>query len=210
MKRQQLLYATATGLSLVVTTLAVVAWGQMSDWHLRGLSVYRVFPLFGLLAFSWLWAQYIMLAAMHITTAPKDSLQRYFRYSGYGVLVMLLLHPSLLVGKLWQDGFGLPPGSYAHFVAPGMGWVVTVGVLSLLLFLAYEFHRWFSDRSWWRYIFYLSDLAMLGVLYHGLRLGDELQHGWYHIVWLVYGVLFVLALLYIHTRKPQKSEVLVI
>jgi hypothetical protein len=205
-RQQKLLYVSAISLTTLVTTLAFVAWGQLSGWQFRELSVYRIFPLFGLLAFSWLWAQYLMLAVLYKTTAPKDSLRQYFRYSEYGVLVMLLLHPSLLIGQLWHDGFGLPPGSYKHFVMPELQWVVALGALSLLLFLAYEFHRWFGERSWWRYIFYLSDVAMLAILYHGLRLGDELQHGWYHKVWLAYGVIFIAALVYIRTRTPQKYE----
>jgi len=203
MLRQQYLKVTAPALTLLVTILAFIAWSQMNGWKFDELSVYRVFPLIGLLAFSWLWAQYCMLALLYWSGQPKDSLQTYFRLSGYGVLVMLLLHPSLLAGKLWQDGFGLPPGSYGHYVAPQLRWVVVLGILSLLLFLAYESHRWFASRSWWRYVTYLSDIAMLAILYHGLRLGGDLQAGWYHFVWLGYGILFIVVLLYVRTHKQS-------
>jgi hypothetical protein len=199
------IYVFAIALSVTVTGLAVAAWGSMSGWHFQHLSVYRVFPLFGLLAFSWLWAQYVVLAVMYARSVPGAVLKPYFRYSGYGVLVAILLHPSLLIGQLWHDGFGLPPGSYGHFVNPRLEWVVVLGMLSLLIFLAYELHRWFGARSWWRFVFYASDVAMLAVFYHGLRLGDELMNGWYRSVWLLYGIILIAALLYIRTRKPLSA-----
>lgn len=194
-------YWLAGSLSVLVTGLAVFAWGQTSAWNFSHLSVYRLFPLFGLLAFSLLWTQYIMLAFLYWRRVPVASVQRYFTYSSYAVLVFILLHPSLLIGQLWHDGFGLPPESYAHFVGPEKEWLVVLGTLSLFVFLAYELHRWFKDRSWWRYVFYASDAAMVAIFYHALRLGDELPHGWYRVVWWLYGIFLAIALIYIRTRK---------
>jgi hypothetical protein len=183
--------------------LAVMAWGQTSAWHFSHLSSYRLFPLFGLGAFSLLWAQYVMLAVLWRSRAPADSLQRYFRASGYAVLGAILLHPSLLIWQLWRDGFGLPPESYLkNFVAPGMEWAALLGTFSLLIFLAYELHRWYGERSWWRFVFYASDLGMLAVLWHGFALGGELQQGWYHVVWTGYGAVLVAILGYLRFWNP--------
>jgi hypothetical protein len=200
----QQIYIAGISLSIIVLALAYISWGQTSAWHLANVSVYRLFPLFGLWAFSLLWAQYIMLAVLYWLKFPVANVQRYFTYSSYGVLVCILSHPSLLIGQLWHDGFGLPPGSYEHFVGADKEWLVILGTLSLFVFLAYELHRWFKDRSWWRFVFYASDVAMLAIFYHGLRLGDELPNGWYRCVWYLYGVLLVAALVYIRTRKQRQ------
>lgn len=199
------LHIVGISLSIVVSLAAFIAWGQTSAWHFEHLSVYRIFPLFGLLAFSLLWAQYMTLALLYKYKVHGQQLRQYFRFSSYAVLVCILLHPSLLIGQLWHDGFGLPPDSYKHFVAAGSEWLVMLGTLSLLIFLAYELHRWFSGRSWWKYVFYASDVAMLAVFYHGLQLGDELMNGWYQVVWWLYGVLLVTALLYIRTHKAPAA-----
>jgi hypothetical protein len=191
----------AVSLSILVVALAFIAWGQTSAWHLQHLSIYRLFPIFGLWAFSLLLVQYVMLALVYKCQVPAGQLRPYFTWSGYGVLACILIHPSLLIGQLWHDGFGLPPASYKHFVAAGSEWLVTLGMLSLFIFLAYELHRWFNDRTWWKYVFYASDLAMLLIFFHGLRLGDELMNGWYHWLWYVYGLVLVTALVYIRTRK---------
>ena len=188
----------ATGLSAFVSLLAFVAWGGSNGWHLAELSAYGWFPLFGLLAFSLLWAQYVTLAVILWQNVPADALRTYFRTSGYVILIALVTHPSLLVWQLWRDGFGLPPESYLrHFVAPGMEWAALLGSFSLLIFLAYELHRWYGQRSWWRFVFYASDLGMLAIVWHGLALGGELQHGWYRIAWICYTGVFIAALVYL-------------
>lgn len=204
-------------LSLVTGVLAIITWGQMNDWGLAHPSVYKIFPLFGLLAFSFLLSQYIVLALLKMARADeaeKNRVQPYFEVSGFLILWALLLHPGLLVWQLWRDGFGLPPESYLrHYVPPELGWVAVLGTISFLIFIAYEFKRIFGGRSWWRWVVYLSDVAMLAVLYHGFRLGDQLQGGWYRLLWLAYAVLLIAALLYIRGdlllsvfRKHNKKE----
>ena len=187
-----------TFLSLTTGVLAIIAWGQMNDWGLTHPSLYKIFPLFGLMAFSLLLSQYIILALIRFTRADIERVQPYFEVSGFLVLWCIMLHPGLLVWQLWRDGLGLPPESYLrNYVPPDLGWVAMLGTVSFLIFFAYEFKRVFGERSWWRWIVYLSDVAMLAVFYHGFRLGDQLQGGWYRPVWLVYGILLLASLLYI-------------
>jgi hypothetical protein len=200
-------YIVSLSLSLATVTAAFVAWAQTSAWHFSGLSAYRLFPLFGLWAFSLLWTQYVMLALTRWQRLPISQLQRYFTVSSYAVLLLILLHPSILIAQLFHDGFGLPPGSYEHFVGADRQWLVLLGTLSLLVFLVYELHRWFKDRSWWRFVFYASDVAMLLIFYHALRLGDELPHGWYRGLWFVYGVTLLASLAYIHMHRASKAEI---
>lgn len=195
-------------LSLVVLVLAFIAWGQGQKWNFSELSTYQLFPIFGLTAFSLMWAHYIVSASRQYLNVDKAATKQYFEITSFVVLAAIALHPGLLWWQLWRDGFGFPPGSYLnHYVDPGLKWVAVLGTVSLLVFLAYELRRWFGQKPWWRYSQYASDIAMLAIFYHGLRLGGQLQSGWFHTVWLVYGVTLVGALFYQYASKLQNTKI---
>lgn len=185
----------AWSLSAVVAIVAFVAWGHSLAWNFSALSPYLVFPLLGLLAFSLMWSHY-MIGFAKRTVWKDQTLQSYFRYTGYAVLVAIVLHPSILIYQRFRDGYGLPPRSYETYVAPGMAWITLLGTASLLTFLAFELHRFYENRSWWPYVVSAGDVAMLAIFYHGLRLGSQLHGGWFRMVWLFYGVTLVIALGY--------------
>jgi hypothetical protein len=189
-------------LSAVVTAAAVIAWGQLLHWRFEHLSTYQLFPLFGLLAFSIMWSHYIVAALRTYLGVAPEKTHQYFEMTSFVVLLALVLHPGLLVWQLWRDGFGLPPNSYLqHFVAPSLHWAATLGFVSLLLFLAYELRRLYGNRSWWHFVGYGSDVAMLAIFFHGLRLGDNLQIGWFRALWFVYGVTLAGALIYVYQGR---------
>lgn len=190
-------------LSVVVSTAAVFVWGQGFGWQPDRLSSYRLFPLFGLLAFSLMWGHYVISALRRQSGIEAEAVKDYFKATSWLVLLFIFLHPGLLVWQLWRDGFGLPPGSYLdNYVAAGLGWAAFLGTVSLLMFLAYELHRWFSSKRWWRLVEYASDAGMILILIHSLKLGRHLQAGWFRSVWIFYGVTYLVALVYIRLGKP--------
>jgi hypothetical protein len=73
--------------------------------------------------------------------------------------------------------------------------------VSLLVFLSFELHRRYSHKSWWQYVLYLNDLAMLAIFYHGLRLGSQLQAGWYVPIWYLYGITLAFFIGFGYARK---------
>lgn len=186
----------AWSLSSVVSVIAFIAWAQRFAWHFSLLSTYRLFPLFGLLAFSLMWSHYVAAALRQYAGAAKETLESYFEITGLVVLACILLHPILLIWQLWRDGFGLPPGSYKFYVSSSLEWVVLLGTASWLVFIAYEFRRKYAVRSWWRYLQYASDAAMLTIFYHGFRLGVETHRQWFRPVWIFYGVTLAGVLIY--------------
>lgn len=192
----------------LVASLALLAWGSTYDWHLLPLSTYIVFPLLGLLAFSIMWSHYMLGALQRFWSLEKSVLHTYFRVTGYAVLALICLHPGLLIYQRYRDGYGLPPGSYESYVAPGLGWVTILGSASLLVFFAFELRRLFAKHSWWHYVTDASDAAMLAIVYHGLRLGSQLQHGWYHAVWLFYffSLLAAIAYKYADRMTPRRAK----
>jgi hypothetical protein len=183
------------GLSGLVALLAVYAWGSSINWDLGAVNTYILFPVLGLLAFSIMWSQYMVVALARYTHKDLGS-GTYYRYTGYAVLLLIVLHPGLLIYQRFQDGFGLPPKSYETYVAPGMGWLTLLGTVSLLIFLAYELRRVFGEKSWWKYVVGAGDAAMIAIFYHGLKLGNQLQSGWYRMVWVFFGVTLIIAIVY--------------
>jgi hypothetical protein len=203
MKARQL-QVIAWGISSTAVVLAFIAWGQGNAWHID--STYQLFPLFGLLAFSLMWSHYVMAALRMHFKLEKAVLKSYFEATSLAVLAAILLHPGLLTYQLWRDGLGLPPGSELNYVAPSLGIYVVIAMISLLVFLAYEFRRLFGQKPWWKYVQYASDVAILLILLHSLKLGSQLQAGWFPIVWYFYGVTLGIALVYIYYQKYQQRQ----
>ncbi|HEY5442823.1 MAG TPA: hypothetical protein VIJ68_04755 [Candidatus Saccharimonadales bacterium] len=196
----------AWSLAAIVSTLAIIVWGQYYQWHIWPISSYQLFPVLGLLAFSIMWSHYMAVALRTYLQLDAKVLASYFRLTGYAVLVLICLHPGILIYQRFRDGYGLPPHSYESYVAPGLGWVTLIGTASLLVFLAFELRRVYGQRSWWHYVADLSDAAMLAILYHGLRLGSYLQRGWFRGVWAFYFVTLVAALAYKYIRRYQRTS----
>lgn len=199
--KQQASQLIAWSLVTVVTVLAVLAWGGSYGWHIWPLTSYILFPLLGLLAFSIMWTHYMVGALKRYWKLEDDKLRRYFRWTGYAVLVLICLHPGLLIYQRFRDGYGLPPGSYETYVGPGLGWITLLGTTSLLVFLAFELRRFFGTRRWWHFVADASDAAMLAIVYHALRIGSALQQSWYRAVWWLYLVTLVAALAYKYTLR---------
>jgi hypothetical protein len=186
----------AWGLSVTAVTLAFVAWGQDNLWKFGHLSTYQIFPVLGLTAWSLMWSHYMAATVRQLMGLDIAVLKSYFRWTSLVVLVLICLHPGLLIYQRFRDGHGLPPGSYESYVAPGKAWITLLGTAGLLVFLAYELHRWYGRRSWWRWVARAGDIAMLAIFYHGLRLGSQLSHqGWFVTLWWFYGLSLVLVLI---------------
>lgn len=199
---QKYLNAISWALAFLVTVVGVVAWAQNNNWQFVGLSNYELFPVFGIVAFSLMWCHYVVggiKAGFALDKVEHNKL--YFEVTAGVVLVALLLHPTVLIWQLWRDGFGLPPGSYSVYVAPGLLWVVYLGTLSLLVFLSFEFRRWFSKKFWWKYVLYANDIATWAIYYHGLRLGADVAAPWLKQVWLFYGFILAAAFISIYSKK---------
>lgn len=189
-----------------VIAISIFVWGDLYNWNVLPFDRYLYFPLFGLLAFGLMWTHYVIASLRLASGVDKSVIARYYSVTSYIVLASLLLHPALLNSRLYDDGFGLPPGSYSAYVAQGMTWIVTLGLISLIIFLLFELHRFFADRSWWKYVSWASDLAMIAILYHGFQLGGHLQTGWFKGVWYFYGVTLVVSIIYLKIIYPQQAN----
>jgi len=207
MRRERLCRIIAWSTSLAVSVVAIIVWGDYYQWQVWPVNTYHLFPIFGLLAFSLMWSHYVSGALRELMGLDKTVLRHYFNATSWAVLIFICLHPGLLIYQRFRDGYGLPPRSYESYVNPGLGWVTLVGTASLLVFLAFELRRWYGQRRWWHYVADAGDVAMLAILYHGLRLGKQLTDGWFRYVWVFYFVTLVAVLTRKYVKRYSKSPV---
>lgn len=189
-------------LALAVAVLAVVAWRQALPLPADQLTVYSIFPVFGLLAFSLMWTHYIVGALRLYTGVDRSKLDTYYDVTAATVLASLLLHPGLLTWQTWRDQLGLP----LSYVAPDLRLYVIIGAIAWLVFLAFEFKRVYGERSWWHFIDRANELAMVGIFVHGYFLGKALLPSWFVSLWLLYAITFAIAVGYDAYKRHQKTK----
>jgi hypothetical protein len=205
-RRRRAVQIGAWILAGVVVLVAGLAWAQVRLGSGK-ITAYDIFPLFGLLAFSLMWTHYITGSLRRMLGLDAATLRSFFRLTSGAVLVLLLLHPSIFLTQLWADGFGLPPFSYLQVYEGGFERIaLLLGTLSLLAFLLFEFHRVFKDSWWWKYVEYVNLAAMAAIFYHALTLGGELDLLWFKIIWFIYGVMLIVAVVVNKIVKKRRQK----
>jgi hypothetical protein len=191
-------------LGILTLTAAVTVWAQV---RLSGgeLSLYDIFPLFGLTAFGLMWSHYIGGALRRYFKLPPEVSASYVKITGWFVLILIVLHPALFFVQLWLDGLGLPPSSYLEVYTTAVTRIsLLLGTVSLLAFLAFELHRIFKKAKWWPVIEYINMAAMLAIFYHGFILGGELNVVWFRIIWVFYLITFMAAIVYNQIQRREE------
>ncbi len=190
-----------------------VAWSLFSmttvvsifNWSKNGTnitSVYRFFPLLGLLAFSTMWGHYFMWTIREYSGADANKYKFYSQFSHWFVLLCIILHPALIIIKLQSEGFGLPPGSYESYVGKPMVGFVGLGMLCLLAFLAFELKKYLQPRKkLWKAVLILNHLAMIGIVVHALKLGTDIRSTGLKYIWPFYGFTLLFFYLYLGSKK---------
>lgn len=192
-------------LAMWLLTLAVVGAALYVWWpSTENLTTYSLFPIFGLTAFSLMWTHYVGGAAREYFGLPEGTLRRHFQITSYIVLLCILIHPTLIDLQLYLDGFGLPPQNlFAVYTTLAERLAILAGITALTCFLLFELHRFYKNRSWWKYIEWANIAAMFLILAHGFTLGGELRQPWFQVVWAFYAVTLMgsVAYSYIYKRR---------
>lgn len=190
-----------------------IAWSLFSvttiisiyNWSKNGTdvtSVYRFFPLLGLLAFSTMWGHYVMWAIREYSGADAMKYKKYSQFSHWFVLLCIVLHPALIIIKLQSEGFGLPPASYESYVGKSMVGFVGLGMLCLLAFLSFEFKKFLEPRKQlWKGVLVLNHIAMLGIVIHAIRLGTDIRSTGLKYIWPFYGFTLLIFYIYLGSKK---------
>jgi hypothetical protein len=207
MKEHSQIQLIAWALASTVTVVAIIAWLESLDWQIGSISAFTIFPVLGIVAFSLMWTHYIVGAIRRLQNTPKTPLIAYFRVTSIIVLVAILLHPALLMNQLRQNLPNLtPPQQIEAYIGSGLVWAVSLGTISLVIFLLFELHRLYSDKTWWKYIEYANVAAMFAIFIHGLKIGTVLQTTWFRGLWYFYGISLIVALIYIYNHKTTNTK----
>jgi hypothetical protein len=191
------------GLHILVIGLAVFAWAASYRWQLS-TSLYYIFPLLGLLAFSFMWLHYVTAALNRLSGNALDT-KNYYEITEGVVLALILLHPGLFIFQLWSDDLGLPPGSYSDYVGTNNKIFVTIAILALAIFLLYEFKEKLKKTRFWPYMVWLNNFAVVYIFVHAWQLGGVIRLDWFRTVWVIYFIIFLLCLAQKYTsRKPNQ------
>lgn len=191
-------------LATFVVTAAVAVWAGNRQPE-NGLTIYDVFPPLGLVAFGLMWTHFVMGALRRYSGAVKRARDTYMTVSMGVVLALIILHPGLLWLGLYLDGLGLPPISYLT-VYQSQLLAVLLGTLGLTIFLAFELKRWFGRKSWWRFVEWAQIVGMTAIFFHAIELGGELREDWFAVVWWLYGISLLVAIIYTAIYNRRRGQ----
>lgn len=192
----------ALGVFVVLTSILV--WLETREPAESTITIYDIFPPLGLIAFGLMWTHFVMDGVRRFfgIEAPKSGL---YKTLSFGIVLgLLILHPGLLWIGLYNDGYGLPPASH---VAAYQNQLLAVGLgtIGLMIFLAFELRKWFSKKSWWKFVQWAQIVGMAAIFFHAVELGDELREDWFGLVWAFYGITLVAVIIYVEIDKARKG-----
>ncbi len=194
----------ALGIGVVIASISV--WLVNREPSLSSITIYDIFPVLGLIAFGLMWTHFVMDAVRKYYTIASVKNGTYKTASFGIVLALLILHPGLLWIGLYQDGYGLPPGSHVD-AYQGQLLAVGLGTVALMIFLSFELRRWFSKKSWWKFVGYAQIVGMAAIFYHAIELGGELRQDWFALLWWFYGITLAAAIIYVEIAKRRKAKI---
>lgn len=179
---------------LLVISLTFMAWNEVFKGSLKGFSIPS---LLAILAFGFMWVHYLT-AYLKTNFEPKLDTKKSLKLTQVFVLLAIFAHPIAIISKLNQAGYGMPPASFKNYLGPAGALFISLGTISFLIFLAFEFKNQLKKKpKAWQTVLRLNDLAMLLIIIHGFKLGFVINSGWFRFVWLGYS----LSLLYFFYDK---------
>ena len=191
--------ASAWGIFGFTTLMSVWAWSKLGT---DVTNLYRLFPLFGLIAFGTMWGHYMVWALRVWSGAEASKTALYSKVTQWVVLVSILLHPALIIYKLNADGLGTPPESYKAYVGEALVGFVFLGMICLIAFIAFEFKKYLQSRgAIWKAVLIANHLAMLGIVIHALKLGNSVKQAPLKYLWPIYGLSLLGVYVYLASKK---------
>lgn len=172
--------------------LVVWVWGAELEWDFEDMDRLDIFPGLGLIAFVTMWWHFFVGFIGRIRPDFKK-FPGLHQVSAYWVFAAFMLHPALFVSWGVDNGYELPPTQlYEDYAGDDKLGFITLGLLSLFAFLAYDIarllHRWTPIKRIWPFIDAASDVAFVGIWIHSLSLGANLEEGWFRVFWILLGL----------------------
>ncbi len=195
-------------LGIGVMFAGFLAWFQNMGNTFDIVSLYQVFPILGIWAWSLMWTHFAIWEIRRLKPSlPGNRL--YSKVSGTLVFWLLLLHPGILAVEQFRQGKGLPPFSYFAYAGEASVWLILLGIVGLTGFLFYEVAIRFQNnvkvkRFWWL-VNITQTVAMASIFTHGIKLGGDVHGGWFRTYWIWLGLLLIPCLLHTHWEDFKNS-----
>lgn len=195
-------------LGLGVMFAGFLAWFQNMGSTLHIVSLYQVFPILGIWAWSLMWTHFAIWEIRRLKPdLPGNPM--YSKVSGILVFLFLLLHPGILAIEQFRQGKGLPPASYFEYAGEASAWLIILGMVGLIGFLFYEVIVRFEKKEkvkkiWW-FVNITQSVAMISIFTHGLKLGGDLHGGWFRTYWIWLGLLLIPCLIHTHWEDLKNA-----
>lgn len=195
-------------LGLGVMSAGFLAWFQNMGSAFNIVSLYQVFPILGIWAWSLMWTHFAVWEIRRLKPSlPGNRL--YGKVSGTLVFWLLLLHPGILAIEQFRQGKGFPPFSYFTYAGEASVWLILLGIVGLTGFLFYEiiirFEKHEKVKRFWWFVNITQTIAMTSIFFHGLRLGGDLHGGWFRTYWVWLGLMLIPCLLHTHWADLRKK-----
>ncbi len=179
-----------SGIIVLIATFAV--W--VPSLAVSKLTIYSLFPLFGLLAWSLMWTHYVN-GALAVRYGMERS-RLYKTVSEIIVFFCLWLHPGLLIYQLSVDN-----STIIEYVGQRNAVFILGAFAAWLAFLSYDILVRFKNRPFWKknwiWVSVTQALAM-GIIYlHAIKFGRHIQVSWFKVYWAVLGLVLIPCMLYL-------------
>lgn len=159
------------------------------------VSIFSLFPLFGLLAFTLLWLHAIS-GVFEPWLRKYINFDRYVQITSGIIFICIILHPLFL---LIPSNF-----NFSQIFAYGEKYV-WLAIIGWFLLITYDIgkilkkYNFFSRN--WNNILLISTIGFLLIFFHSLGIGDDLQTGPLRTVWIFYGITAISATIYTYGIK---------
>lgn len=169
------------------------------------LSIYSLFPLFGLLAWSLMWTHYVN--GVMVVRYGLERSKLYKTVSEVIVFFCLWLHPGLLLYQLWVD-----TSSLVQYVGK-TNLIFFIGAFAAwFAFLSYDILVRFKNRPFWKKNWIWVSVVQagaMGVIYlHAIKFGRHIQVEWFKIYWAFLGLVLVPCMAYLLWMElDEKSRI---
>ena len=184
----------------IVVLLPLYIWADFLSWNFMRVNFSTVFPLLGLLAYSILWLQ--MLVVSVLRSLPTGFRNNFFFISGLVFLLLIIAHPLLL--SISQSQINQ---TIVDYVGDTRKIFITLALTAWLIYILYEifskFKKWRYFRNSMKVFKYLNYVAFYLIFFHSINLGTHLQGGILVFIWYFYavsGLLFI----YLDIKRHKK------
>ncbi len=179
--------------------------GFLEGMDFKTASIF-VFPLVGLYAFYFIWAQLLLGSCINILRPLSKWFERWHRVQGIFALLFALSHPLLIV-----IGYGLEAYLQKQYISEDLAIYVLLGQVQLLVLLttvtAAILSRLPFIKRYWQYIHMANYAVFVMVWIHSWFIGSDVRIAPLNYVWWGFGITMILSTTWRIYRGVRKTPI---